>query len=249
METPEYEERLIQPTDPIPGEGLPPTYSAGNLPPGEPFEAVGKVRTKFYGPVEGPFAIITRDETQQTADGWRGFIAVDAHGFARPVSQEDFDRAFDVVGRDVDIPAADNTQERHPLTFVPDIDQLREVDPAMRSVALQIQYKAAFDDAVRACVAAGLIDEATRPEETMVGAQDLDQPTVDDQLEDLPTTELLKLLDQDEIPAAKIHEHLNGRAAGGDPQAVEWQEAVSKSAPQGEVPVSAPDAARQEDQP
>lgn len=248
------EERLIQPGDTLPGEdsGIPPTYSAGNLPDGGPIEAVKKGRTKFYGPVDGPFALVTREDTLQFNADWRGYVALDVNGFAYPCELTVFEGSYDVVGEGGDLTPAGG--EKHPLTFTPDLDQLQEVDTALRRRALIIQYQAALEEALEACAAAGLI-----PSNIVEQEQDLIQPEPDAEppaavpspgegddeelvqpedevpeeaefdVEDVSTQVLIDVLSEDVEPeiAALIDKptaeaHLRGRAQGGDDQAAEF---------------------------
>jgi hypothetical protein len=172
------EERLIQPGDTPEGQNLPPTYTAGNLPPGEPVEAVKKGRTKFYGPVSGPFACITREDTLQVDAGWQGWIALDVNGFAYPVAADVFEQTYDVVGRD--LKPADGGEQGSPLTFTPDLELVEQVAPALRRQAVRIQYQAALEQTLSELAAAGLIPDNIDELEAQAVEQRPDAENADD---------------------------------------------------------------------
>lgn len=91
--------------DPQPDDALladdgivPPTYSPGNLPDGEPIIGVPRSKEKFYGPVTGPFAVQIAGDILQTREDWVGYIRINHKGEAYPVHQVAFERHYEIYG-------------------------------------------------------------------------------------------------------------------------------------------------------
>lgn len=92
LSTPTPDDELMQPGDPD-GE-IPPTYSAGHLPEGEPREAVTRARPVFYGPVSGPFTVNSNGELLQAPADWTGYIRMMPDGTVLHVHESQFNKHY-----------------------------------------------------------------------------------------------------------------------------------------------------------
>lgn len=67
-----------------------PHYAQGTLPEGAPWRRYRKRSQTVATYVEGPFNISTREGSLTLPEGWRGYVALDTHGYPYPIELDEF---------------------------------------------------------------------------------------------------------------------------------------------------------------